>query len=296
MKQHSVIIIGGGPAGMITAIQLKRYGIEPVLFEQKRLGGLLWNANLVENYPGFPGGIPGPELAGRIIEQYRLQGLEPIEESVTQIDFDGENFLISTANDITSAEVVVIATGTKPNRFPATFASPETLNLLHYEVADLANIWQSRIAIIGAGDAAFDYALNLSNRDNQVMILNRGAEIRSLPLLVTRALHDPNIIYHPNTTVKSVQSQGDGLLIEIVDGNGQKAYKVDVLLGAIGRTASRPDFTSRLNAQETNLMNDRRLHLIGDVQNGIYRQTAIAVGDGLRKAMEIYQYLMETNQ
>jgi thioredoxin reductase (NADPH) len=296
MKLYPVIIVGGGPAGMITAVQLKRYGIEAVLFERKRLGGLLWNANLVENYPGFPGGIPGPELAERIIEQYQSHGLEPIAESVSQVDFDGERFLVATDDEVSSAELVVIATGTNANQFPPTFANPKVSGHFYYEVADLADLHQSKIAIIGAGDAAFDYALNLSNRDNQVMILNRGEEIRSLPLLVARALNDPNIIYHPNTAVKAVQVQPDGLLIETVDGEEQKAYKVDVLLGAIGRCATRPDFTTRLKARETNLINERRLHLIGDVQNGIYRQTAIAVGDGLRKAMEIYQYLMETNQ
>jgi thioredoxin reductase (NADPH) len=250
MKLYPVIIVGGGPAGMITAVQLKRYGIEAVLFERKRLGGLLWNANLVENYPGFPGGIPGPELAERIIEQYQSHGLEPIAESVSQVDFDGERFLVATDDEVSSAELVVIATGTNAKQFPPTFANPKVSGHFYYEVADLADLHQSKIAIIG----------------------------------------------HPNTAVKAVQVQPDGLLIETVDGEEQKAYKVDVLLGAIGRCATRPDFTTRLKARETNLINERRLHLIGDVQNGIYRQTAIAVGDGLRKAMEIYQYLMETNQ
>ena len=80
MSAERVLIVGGGPAGMMTAIQLKRFGLDPVLFEANRMGGLLWNANLVENYPGFPGGIPGPQLVARFVRQFEDLGLVPIRE------------------------------------------------------------------------------------------------------------------------------------------------------------------------------------------------------------------------
>ena len=110
---------------MICAVQLKRYGIDPLLFERKRLGGLLWNANLVENYPGFPGGIPGPELASRMVEQFHAQSLAARPEEVAGLDHDGQNFLITEGAEPLTAKVLVVATGTKPNRFPPALVPPE---------------------------------------------------------------------------------------------------------------------------------------------------------------------------
>ena len=293
MTDTDVLIIGGGPAGMICAVQLKRYGIEPLVFERKRLGGLLWNANLVENYPGFPGGIPGPELAGRMIEQFESQALEACPLEVTGVDYDGRRFLAAAGAETISARAVVIATGTQPNRFPTKLLPPEAESRVFYEVADLAEVRGAAVAVIGAGDAAFDYALNLANRENRVLIFNRGAEIRSLPLLVARTEASGRIEYHPNTAVNAVEAGNQGLRLQMVDGSGEKTYKVDMLLGALGRKAFLPAISQRLAAEQASLTAAGRFHVIGDVHNGIYRQTAIAVGDGLRAAMIIYQFLKE---
>ena len=293
MTRADVAIIGGGPAGMICAVQLKRYGIEPVLFERKRLGGLLWNANLVENYPGFPGGIPGAELAGRMIEQFESQSLAARPEEVTGVDHDGHNFLVTTGAETLTAEVLVVATGTQPNRFPAELIPPQAQSRVFYEVADLQEVGGKTVAVIGAGDAAFDYALQLARRGSRALIFNRGIEIRSLPLLVSRAETSDRIEYHPHSALTAVRTEGEGLSLQMVDGSAEKTYKVDMLLGALGRTACLPAFSDRLAAGQPRLSTAGQFHLIGDVHNGIYRQTAIAAGDGLRAAMIIYQYLKE---
>jgi len=293
MTGVKVAIIGGGPAGMICAVQLKRYGIELVLFERKRLGGLLWNANLVENYPGFPGGIPGAELAGRMIAQFESQSLAARPEEVIGVDHDGESFLVAAGSETTKAAVLVVATGTQPNRFPSGLIPPEAQNRVFYEVADLPDVRGKTVAVIGAGDAAFDYALQLSRRGCRALIFNRSSEIRSLPLLVSRAEASGQIEYHPNTALTAVKAGGDGLRLEMVDGRAEKTYKVDMLLGALGRTGCLPAFSPRLAADREKLSAAGQFHLIGDVHNGIYRQTAIAAGDGLRAAMIIYQYLKE---
>lgn len=293
MTHYNVVIIGGGPAGMICAVQLKRYGIEPVLFERKRLGGLLWNANLVENYPGFPGGITGAELAGRMIEQFESQALAARPEGVTSVDRDGHNFLFSTSTETYTADFLVIATGTQPNRFPAELIPPEAASRVFYEVADMQEVGGKSVAVVGAGDAAFDYALQLSRRGSRALIFNRSAGIKSLPLLVSRAEESGQIQYRPNTALTAIEADGAGLRLQMVDGSAEKTYKVDMLLGALGRTAFLPAFGPRLAAEQEKLTAAGKFHLIGDVHNGIYRQTAIAVGDGLRAAMVIYQYLKE---
>lgn len=289
MRQAQVIIIGGGPAGMITAIQLQRYGITPALFEPHRLGGLLWNANLVENYPGFPQGISGPELAARFRKHYESLGLRVTPELVEELDFEGGNFMVRTPENLFSARVVVIASGTRPHPFPTGLIAPEAQSRVFYEVVPLLEVKGKEIAIIGAGDAAFDYALNLS-ANNHVVILNRGEEVKALPLLVTRVQQNENIRYIPNTLIRHVTLDGKQLLLQASHGD---EFRADYLIGAIGRSENCPEFGDRLKAEETRLVELGRLYYIGDIRNGIFRQTAIATGDGLKAAMQIHHYLTE---
>jgi thioredoxin reductase len=170
---------------------------------------------------------------------------------------------------------------------------PQAQSRVYYEVADLQDVGGKTVAVIGAGDAAFDYALQLSRRGGRALIFNRSTEIRSLPLLVSRAEASGQIEYHPNTALTGVEADGEGLRLQMVDGSAEKTYKVDMLLGALGRTACLPAFSDRLAVEQLRLSPAGQFHLIGDIHNGIYRQTAIAAGDGLRAAMIIYQYLKE---
>ena len=291
MKKEDVIIIGGGPAGMISAIQLKRYGIMARVVEQRRLGGLLWNANLVENYPGFPGGIPGPELVRLFSQQFEALSLEPTLDTVTHLEYDGEVFLVTTAQETYASKTLVIATGTRPNVFPAGFIPDEAKGRIFYEVAPLLDVQGKQIAVIGAGDAAFDYAINLS-RKNHVIIFNRTKEIKALPLLVQRCATIQTIQYFEDMPVEQVLAEEKGLVLKA--GQDQETtYKVDLLIGAIGRRENLPPMSAQLVKEKKMLTHLGRLQIVGDVQNGIYRQTAIAVGDGLKAAMKVYQYLKE---
>jgi len=291
LKSEDVIIIGGGPAGMISAIQLKRYGILARVFEAHRLGGLLWNANLVENYPGFPAGIPGPKLVRLFTRQFESLGLELTRQRAVSLDFEGDVFVVTTDAGQYASRTLVIATGTQPNTFPAGFIPPDGLAQVFYEVAPLLEVREKQIAIIGAGDAAFDYAINLS-RKNEVMILNRTQEIKALPLLVQRCAKIQNIQYLQDVPVSSVSVESGRLVLNVID-QDNSCFHVDLLIGAIGRKENLPSMTDRLIAEQSRLVGAGRLQIVGDVQNGIYRQTAIAVGDGLKAAMRIYQFLKE---
>ena len=131
---ESVIIIGGGPAGIITAIQLKRYGIDPLVLEKKQLGGLLWNANLVENYPGFPRGITGVKLANLLVKHYNSYDIKTIYKEVQSIDFYNQIFTISTAKNTFSSKLLVIASGTVPNCFSSDLVSGVVSDKILYEI------------------------------------------------------------------------------------------------------------------------------------------------------------------
>jgi len=130
LSDAEVAIIGAGPAGIAAAVQLKRYGIEPLVFEKGRIGGLLWNANLVENYPGFPEGISGPELVGKLEAQLRKASIDVIYEEVVRLE---EGFGLKTEGGSYTADIVVVASGTEPRRFPGRI-SEEVEGRVFYEV------------------------------------------------------------------------------------------------------------------------------------------------------------------
>ena len=294
MNVNDVIIIGAGPAGLGAAIQLQRYGIEPILLEKEEVGGLLRNANLIENYPGFPDGIPGPELIKLFKRQINNAGIKIKFEEVLKLDNKKGVFIIHTTQRKIFSRIVVIASGTKPRKLSNLNISKEFKNHIFYEVYPLAQVVNEKIAIIGAGDAAFDYALNLSKK-NKVMILNRGSRVKCLPLLFERAVSNERISYLENIQVKNIECSNSNLILTCYDSTGEQEICVSYLLVAIGREPSLDFLSENLKENLEKLQKLKLLHIIGDVKNDIYRQTAIAAGDGVKTAMEIYSKFKEGN-
>lgn len=293
MKVEDVIIIGAGPAGLTTALQLKRYGLSPLLLEKDAVGGLLRNANLVENYPGFPGGISGLDLVELFQVQAKQTSVQVTQTNVLEVAYEDTLFRVRTVDHQFSSPIVVIASGTKPKTFEDPKISEKLLSKISYEVYALRNVVDKHIAIIGAGDAAFDYALNLAKK-NRVTILNRGHTRKCLPLLWERSSSTNSIRYLPGTKVAQVEDNPEqGLSLLCQDISGSFHLYADYLVGAIGREAELGFLSSQLQVNLPELEAKGILYQVGDVKNGHYRQTAIAVGEGLRAAMKIYQQFEE---
>ncbi|HSB66081.1 MAG TPA: NAD(P)/FAD-dependent oxidoreductase [Anaerolineales bacterium] len=293
MKVEEVIIVGAGPAGLTAAIQLKRYGIHPVILERAEMGGLLLNANLVENYPGFPRGIRGPELVQLFIHQTQNLGIQVAIDEVVSVDFEQGLFQVVTHQTNYASKVVVVATGTRPLRLTDISIPDELADRIFYEVYPLLGVEGKRVVILGSGDAAFDYALNLSKK-NQVTILMRGATHKCLPLLWERVQKVPGITYHTQAMVsKLVKSPQGGMLIDCQSPAGGLQLYADYLVGAVGRQAQLDCLSASLCQLIPELEQRGILYIIGDVKNGIYRQTSIAVGEGVLAAMKIYRHLKE---
>ena len=286
-KVERIGIIGAGPAGMAAAIQLSRQGFQPLLLEKKRPGGLLHNAHEVENYPGFPEGISGPRLVEKMIKQLRRVGGKVTFARVDKLAYQDNCFQLITAEGSYSVERVVVASGTKPRRYRDVPGSEQAADRIYYEVVDLKEAVDKTILILGGGDAAFDYALNLADQ-NRVIILNRGEDIKALKLLQERVKDHPRVVYFDRHRVAAVETEPTGGINLIVHQGGQsKIISGDYLLAAIGRQPDLDFLSFEGETLKMRLEQEGKLFFIGDVKNKRFRQTAIAVGDGLRAAMEI---------
>lgn len=286
-----VAIIGAGPAGVAAALQLKRAGFEPLLFEKDRIGGLLRSAQRVENYPGFPRGIGGKELAQRLAEQLQAAAVPVIREAVQELDYDGRRFCLRGQRRRWTSSFAILASGTQPRSCPLPPLPRSARERVFYELPPLLSLRRKRVAVIGAGDAAFDYAQSLAG-NNRVVILGRSKRPRCLPLLWERSQGRARIEYRPACTLTRVSPIPGGLLLDLAAG-GQKRQQLPChcLLFAIGRRPQLDYLSPRLLRRRRFLLRRGRLLIAGDAGRGIYRQAAIAAGDGTLAAMKIARRL-----
>jgi len=293
MKIEKVIIIGAGPAGIAAGIQLKRYGIDPVIFEKRKIGGLLNNANLVENYPGFPDGITGKKLVSLLEAQAGIHSLNIIANKVDFVEYHDNYFEIILGDEFLKSEYLIVASGTKPNKSTELQISADISDKIDYEIDGFRDIKNKKVVIVGGGDAAFDYALGFHS-SNKVKIINRGEDTCCLKLLKARADKSGNISYKGNTFIKAISRHENELAVNCKNHNETYDIKADFLIFAIGREPSLDFLSEDLKNKTAKLEDMGLLYFAGDVQNGLFRQTAIAVGDGTKAAMKIYARLKET--
>ncbi len=288
--EKTVVVIGGGPAGMAAAIQLRRSGFDPLLIERSEMGGLLWNAHWVENYPGFPSGITGPQLVRLFQEQTRNTGVRTERATVERVRAQNGDFVVDTDAGQIPARAVIIASGTSPRRLDPDIARMCGPVSLFYEVKDVPRERRGRIAILGGGDAAFDFALGLSREGGRTEIIFRSPHPRALPLLAERAQREPLVHVHAGVTLDSIRNGSGALEIRLSDG---RLLAADALLAAIGRERNvrflEPEIAARIEGNGSRPFPG--MIFAGDVWRGLHRQTAIAVGDGVSAAMRTAAFL-----
>jgi thioredoxin reductase (NADPH) len=302
---HNVAIVGAGPAGIAASIFLKRAGFDVQLFEKNQVGGLLLNANFVENYPGFPNGVKGSELCKLFKIQLENWSINPIFEDVVDITRGKNKFILKTTKSIKEFRAVLIATGSKPKKLGIPGEKKFFKKHIFYEVKDILPIIKSgdNCIIIGGGDTAFDYALNLSENNASVDLYFRSKSPKCLPLLEKRVKKITNIKLHPFSIPIKVDNINNKIVIQfqikenkniihlnnkLNDSNHTNIVTTtsDYILIACGRLPN-DDIISKDFMEE----NISGLYIAGDLRKGKYRQVGIAIGDGIYKAMCIEEYL-----
>ncbi len=296
MTVNDISIIGAGPAGTAAAIYLKRAGFEPQVYEKSEIGGLLLNANLVENYLGFPGGISGYNLVCLMKEQLSILNISVvIKEVMILVPTDG-SFQLRADSGADNSNAVILASGTHPMPIELEGSGPLIDRKIFYEIKDIPETRrEDTFVIIGGGDAAFDYALNLSKRAARVDILFRSVSPRCLPLLRDRVEQRDNIHVHPRTTPLEVADDGGNMVLTCKKDKETKSFTSEYAMVACGRTPNLdviPDDIHRtLAIHGDGTTNIPGLFVAGDVRRGRFRQAGIAVGDGILCAMEAEYFL-----
>lgn len=291
-ERSEVAIIGAGPAGISAAIYLHRADVRLILLEKGETGGLLRNANLVENYPGFPEGITGIDLAGLFREQLEGLGIEVTEACVTKVQRDGAGFSIRAGRRVFRADAVIVGTGTRPRMLGIRGERRLAHRKIYYTIAEMPIEGTSPqdVIVIGGGDAAFDYALNLHGRGHKVKIVSRSTP-RCLGLL-ERRVEEAGITVITGSEAQSIEARGEGVALACIGKDGPSTLTGDLVLAACGREPELGLLDRTLSAglrvrnggPGTNVPG---MYLVGDVIRGNHRQTGIAVGDGVLAAMMV---------
>jgi len=290
------VVIGAGPAGIAAAVQLKRSGHDPLVLESGEPGGLLRTAWRVENYPGYPKGIGGRELAASIAAGLGEWSVRVERTEARELGLDDGGFVIETAGGRIHAGRVIVATGTEPLPYTCPGLDGVPFERVHRDIIGLREETESTFVIIGGGDAAFDYALALAENGNKIVILYRSPGARCLPLLLDWACDAANIECHGSTEVRRVAWINDDRIAVRTRGLVQTDIFADHLMIATGRRPRDGLLSEAVRNGMDRLRADGLLYVIGDVANGPYRQTAIAAGDGVRAAMEIHDRLTERKE
>lgn len=301
MDSNKLVIIGSGPAGLTAAIYAARANLTPIVFEGADPGGQLMWTTEVENFPGFPKGIMGPDLMQAMREQAIRFGAEIKTEVVTAVDFKQKPFAITSPTGTTTASAIIIATG----------ASAMWLNLPNEQrlrgkgvsacaTCDGFFFRGKEVAVVGGGDAAMEEALFLTKFATHVHVLVRTDKLRASDIMAKRAQAHEKITFHWNVSVTDVLGDATvtGLQLTAKDG-AVSELPVQGLFLAIGHKPNTDMFRDQLPLDKKGylLVKNQVLSGIpgvfigGDVADYRYRQAVTAAGWGCMAALEAEKYL-----
>lgn len=272
-------IIGAGPAGISCAVQLKRYGISPLIFEKNKISGAVNEAYKIYNFLGFPEGIEGKKFAKRLEETVKKFSLKIIFDEIKILDYKNNKFYL-TGKKSYKFDILIIASGTYPKKFYGF----DDFVFLH----EIKNKKNKEIGIIGGSDVAFDYALSLKKEKN-VFILHRSKTPKAIEHLKKLVFKNKNIHYLNNCQIKKIEKVNNKIKLFYKRNGKENFLLLDYLLNATGRSPEKGYYSENFKNRERELIGKGFLYLIGDVKHPNYRQISIAQGDGILTAQKIYE-------
>ncbi len=301
---YDVIIIGGGPAGLTAAIYTSRARLTTLLLTGTLPGGEPSNTDMVENYPGFPEGIVGAELAQRFQSQAERFGAEVLMEEATAVDFSQRPFTVQTYSGAYKGETVIVATGAVPRRlgvpgedkfYGRGVSACATCDGFFYK--------DKRVVVVGGGDSAIAEGLYLTRFASEVIVVHRRDQLRATKILQERAFANPKMRFVWDSVVDEILGEETvtGVRVRNVKTGETSVVETDGVFVYIGMVPKTELFAGQLELDEQGyIVADRHqctsvrgVLAAGDVQDPEYRQVVIAAGTGAIAAMQAERLLSE---
>lgn len=302
---EKVLIIGSGPAGLTAAIYAARADLTPLMIEGMERGGQLMITTDVENYPGFPDGIMGPELMDNMRKQAERFGTRIISSDVTRVDLSQRPFPVWVGEDRYEAETLIISTGASAQWLDI----PGETRLRGYGVSACATcdgffFRDKDLAVIGGGDTAMEEAIFLTKFATKVTIIHRRDEFRASKIMAQRAIDHPKIDVIWDTVAEEVLGDDlvSGVRLRNVETDTTSDLAVDGVFLAIGHVPNTMIFQGQLGLDEAGYITTEDgttrtsvpgVFAAGDVADSVYRQAVTAAGMGCQAAIDASHLLLQ---
>lgn len=306
-KKNKVVIIGSGPAGLTAAIYCARANLNPIVFEGFQAGGQLTMTTDVENFPGFPDGVMGPNLMDLLREQAQKFGAKCIMKQVDKVDFESYPFKLEADNEKIEADSVIISTGASA-KLLGIKGEDEFVGrgLSTCATCDGFFYKDKSIHVIGGGDSAMEEAIFLTKFASKVTIMHRRDSLRASKIMEDRAISNDKIDFlwnaEPIEFIGNQEKGVYGLIYKDSKTGSEVEVETDGAFIAIGHNPNTSLFKDILDIDPNGYLitegkssrtNIRGVFASGDVQDSIYRQAITAAGSGCMAAIDAERFLEE---
>jgi len=305
---HKVVIIGSGPAGLTAAIYASRANLKPLCIEGWSAGGQLMITNDVENYPGFPKGITGPELMKEFRDQAVRFGTSMVTADVTKVDFSSRPFKVWVEDDLFTGDSIIISTGASARWLDIpTEKALQGRGVSACAVCDGAFFKNEDVIVVGGGDTAMEEANYLTGMCKSVTLVHRRHEFRASKIMQERVFKNPKIKIVWDSAIEEIKDVSAGKVTSAVIKNLKNGEKTEIATGAvfvaIGHEPNTQLFKGILELHENKYLKTKPgttqtsiegIFASGDVQDFVWRQAVTAAGTGCMAALEAERFLAMT--
>ena len=300
---RELIIIGGGPAGYTAALYAARANLEPLVIEGFQWGGQLMITSDVENYPGYPEGVMGPEMMKDFRRQAERFGAEFVSDDVTRVDFSEQPHRVYVGDTEYRADAVIVATGANARQLGLeSERALQGRGVSYCAVCDAAFFREKDIVVVGGGDSAMEEATFLTKFASKVTVVHRRDEFRASQIMLDRARGNDKIEFVTNAVVEEVVGETVVTAVKLRDLNTAELTELpaDGLFVAIGHDPSSGLFKDWLELDEDGYVltkpgstetNVEGVFAVGDLVDHVYRQAVTAAGMGCMGALDAERWL-----